>query len=65
MMFTMEEKRVASKLYSLLYNGKNIYNADNGRKRGTYGFNVQEDAVHRFCSIVRELKQFMKDIECE
>lgn len=64
-MYTMEEKRAAAKLYGLLYNGKNIYNADNGTKRGIYGFNVQEDAVMRFCSIVRELKQFMKDIECE
>lgn len=64
-MFTMEEKRVASKLYSLLYNGKNIYNASNGRKRSVYGFTSQEDPVNRYALIVRELKQFMKDIECE
>ena len=54
-MYTMEEKLLASKLFDLLYNGSNIH-AYNGRDR-------ESDALHRFCGIVREFKQHMKEIE--
>ena len=54
-MLTEEEKILASKLYSMLYNGANIYNAPGGRR--------DRDPVLRFGMIVRELKQHMKEIE--
>ncbi len=61
-MVTMEEKRAAAKLYSLLYTGKNIYNAGN-KKGGKYNGHKTQDAVIRFALIAREFKQFMKEIE--
>lgn len=64
-MFTVAEKRAASKLYALLYNGSNIYNTTDKRKRGDTCYYTIGDPVDRYCLIVRELKQFMKDIECE
>lgn len=60
-MYTMEEKMIASKLYSLLYNEANIYNAKNRDKKGNY----VEDPVSRFSKIARDLKQYMKELECE
>lgn len=60
-MYTQEEKHAASKLYSLLYNGANIYSAKNRDKKG----NILPDPIFRFAGIVRELNQFMKDNECE
>lgn len=59
-MLTEEEKILASKLYSLLYNGANIYNAKRGTKQSR---SVSADPVQRFGMVVRELKQHMKEIE--
>lgn len=60
-MYTLEEQRLASKLYSMLYKGANIYNAPN-RTKGWSGKYI-EDPMARFVSIIRELKQHMKEIE--
>jgi hypothetical protein len=60
-MYTDAEKRAASKLYSLLYNGANIYNAKNRDKN----MNALHDPILRFSGIVRELNQYMKETECE
>jgi len=59
-MLTEEEKILASKLYSMLYNGANIYNAK--RKTKNTGWS-SADPVLKFGMIVRELKQHMKEIE--
>lgn len=60
-MYTQAEKRAAAKLYSLLYNGANIYNAKNMTKKYDY----LGDPVERFAGIVRDLNTFMKETECE
>jgi hypothetical protein len=57
-MYTLEEQRLASKLYSMLYKGANIYNAPNRAK--PWGL---QDPMARFALIIRELKQHMKEIE--
>ena len=59
-MLTEEEKILARKLYSMLYNGANIYNAKRGTKNRGAG---SGDPVFKFGMIVRELKQHMKEIE--
>ena len=58
-MLTSEEKLLASKLYSLLYNGANIYDAQLKSKTG----NHLGDPILRFGMIVRELKQHMREIQ--
>lgn len=58
-MYTEAEKRTAAKLYSLLYNGANIYNAKNMTKKYDY----LGDSVSRFASIVRELNAYTKEFE--
>ena len=60
-MITQEEQLLASKLYALLYNGANIYNAPRGRKK--WGPSTYPDAVQRFGMIIRELQQHMKEIQ--
>lgn len=57
-MYTQAETRAAAKLYSLLYNGANIYNAPNRTKRRNL-----DDRVLRFVNIVRELNAYTKEFE--
>ena len=56
-MITDQEKRAAAKLYSMLYNGANIYYAKTNKNRGL------PDPVMKFALIARELNQYMKEIE--
>jgi len=60
-MISMEEKFLASKLYSLLYPHKNIYNVQ--PKTNNFGsIRWEQDPLTKYALIVRELMQYKESI---
>jgi hypothetical protein len=54
---TDNERRIAAKLFAMLHNNANIYSYGPSARLG------RDDAVTRYVGVVRELKQFMKELE--